>query len=753
MQKSYSQVFIVTLSLLTLLDTVSFIFLSPTLAQTTTCQQQQQQDTQIQINILVSDLEQDIPAGKNEQAISRINQAIQIALKAQNSTVTRTFLTQLFDSYLPQESLLGRLAQQIEPSQKPQLRQLLTSLTSLTQSLNSSYSVAKTQSLTRIANYFRIIGEQQQALSLLTQALTTSQSIKGAEFQTKALTPIAQEYLALKQTVQAEQILAQSLQFAQQIQPQEPIRRVLVLETIAVTYAQLGKTERALQLVTSISDPYYRSRIRFEVVKQLTQTNQLEAAQKLAQNIETPEFKGRSFVEIALADGNKGQQQLADQNFAAALQATGNDSNAVYLQAPLIQTYAKGGQKDAAYKVAQRLQNVEQKALTLGIIANEYSKAGQLQKVEQIITELTPLIQTPEAIDNVGFLQNILANSLAEKQYKLAFDLVSKTKRNDFMGREDWLSRITDAAIKARNIELPLQIAQKMDKADIDQRNRLLQKVAEGYAQNKQLERALSIVQQINNSGNSVYKVQTLALVATAFGKTAQTDKLLNQATAEARKLAPQQRAFALVSVAQAFLKIGNQPQAKKLLAEAIQAVQTEKDSSVRDNLLQRMSEPFIAAKQYNAALQIIQAIPTTTRDYRLPELAKLVIENGSDASEIVNILSQNTKNPENKTRGLISIGETYLRTQKIQSAKQVSDLAFAAAKTISNPESRVLNFGNPPDITVVDDDGDRASSLEKIALLKAKISDYNQALVVAQVIQDKKLREQLVQQLLCYRK
>ncbi|MBE9008312.1 hypothetical protein IQ259_25445 [Fortiea sp. LEGE XX443] len=736
-----------------MLDTVSFIFLSPTLAQTTTCQQRQQQDTQIQINILVSDFEQDIPAGKNEQAISRINQAIQIALKAQNPTVTRTFLSQLVDSYLPQESLLGRLAQQIEPSQKPQLRQLLTSLTSLTQSLNSGYSVAKTQSLTRIANYFRIIGEQQQALSLLTQALTTSQFIKGAEFQTKALTPIAQEYLALKQTVEAEQILAQSLQFAQQIQPQEPIRRVLVLETIAVTYAQLGKIERALQLVTSISDPYYRSKIRFEVVKQLTQKNQLEAAQKLAQNIETPEFKGRSFVEIALAAGNKGQQQLSDQNFAAALQATGNDSNAVYLQAPLIQTYAKGGQRDAAYKAVQQLQNVEQKALTLGIIANEYSKAGQLQKVEQIITELTPLIQTPEAIDNVGFLQNILANSLAEKQYKLAFDLVSKTKRNDFMGREDWLSRIADAAIKARNIELPLQIAQNLGEADIDQRNRLLQKVAEGYAQNKQLERALSIVQQINNSGNSLDKVQTLALVATAFGKTAQTDKLLNQATAEARKLAPQQRAFALASVAQAFLKIGNQPQAKKLLAEAIQAVQTEKDSSVRDNLLQRMSEPFIAAKQYNAALQIIQAIPTTTRDYKLPELAKLVIENGNDASEIVNILSKNTKNPENKTRGLISIAETYLRAQKIQSVKQVSDLAFAAAKTISSPESRVLTFGNPPDITVVDDDGDRASSLEKIALLKAKIGDYNQALVVAQVIQDKKLRGQLVQQLLCYKK
>lgn len=43
--------------------------------------------------------------------------------------------------------------------------------------------------------------------------------------------------------------------------------------------------------------------------------------------------------------------------------------------------------------------------------------------------------------------------------------------------------------------------------------------------------------------------------------------------------------------------------------------------------------------------------------------------------------------------------------------------------------------FGNPPDITVVDDDGDRTGSLEKTALLKAKIGEYNQAVQIAQVI------------------
>ncbi|AFY47977.1 hypothetical protein Nos7524_2127 [Nostoc sp. PCC 7524] len=752
MKNSYFKFFTSTLLLLVLFDTVGLPLLSPAIAQTSNCQQQKQQDVELQINQVISIAEQSIAESKNEQAITQFNQAIAIALAANNPTVTTNLLNRLIDNDLIEYSLLGRAIKQIEPSQKKQSIQLLTSLTRLTQSLNSGYSSIKTKTFTKIANYFRIIDEPQLALSSLTQALTASQFIKGAEFQTKALTPIAQEYLALKQTAPAEKVLAQSLQFAQKIETQNPVRRTLVLEPIAATYAQLGKTERALQLAPQISHVYYRSRMLFEVVKHLAKTNQLEAAQKLAQSLETPEFKGRSLVEIALAAGNKGQEKQAAQAFAAALQAVNTDSSAVYNQALLIQTYAKGGQRDAAYTAAQPLQNIEQKAVTLGIIANEYSQAGQIQKADRIITEIIPLIQTPQALEPVGYLQNILLNSLNAKQYKLAFDLLKQTKNTDFMGRDSWFLRIADAAIKEGKIDLTLQAAQSLNQGDVEQRDRLLQKVGYAYAKNKQIERAIAITQQISNSGNSPYKIQTLALIATASGRTSQSDKLLTQATNDARKLAPQKRALGLTSVAQAFFQLENQPQGKKLLGEAIQSVFTEKDAGVRDNNLRTMAENLIAAKQYTAAFQVAQAMSTETRDYQLPDIARLIIDHGGEAIDIANTLYKTTKTPENKTRGLTTIAEAYIRARKMQSARQVLDLAFAAAKTIPNPESRVLTFGNPPDITVVDDDSDRGSSLERIALLRTQTGDYNQALVVAQAIQDKKIRERLMQQLICYK-
>lgn len=752
MKNSYFKFFTLTLSLLVLFDTVALPLLSPAIAQTSNCQQQKQQDVELQINQVISIAEQSIAESKNERAITQFNQAIAIALAANNPTVTTNLLNRLIDNDLIEYSLLGRAIKQIESSQKKQSIQLLTSLTRLTQSLNSGYSSIKTKTFTKIANYFRIIDEPQLALSSLTQALTASQFIKGAEFQTKALTPIAQEYLALKQTAPAEKVLAQSLLFAQKIETQNPVRRTLVLEPIAATYAQLGKTEQALQLAPQISHVYYRSRMLFEVVKHLDKTNQLEAAQKLAQSLETPEFKGRSLVEIALAAGNKGQAKQAAQAFAEALQAVNTDSSAVYNQALLIQTYAKGGQRDAAYTAAQQLQNIEQKAVTLGIIANEYSQAGQIQKADSIIKEIIPLIQTPQALDSVGYLQNILLNSLNAKQYKLAFDLLKQTKNTDFMGRDSWFLRIADAAIKEGEIDLTLQAAQSLNQGDVEQRDRLLQKVAYAYAKNKQIERAIAITQQISNSGNSPYKIQTLALIATASGRNSQSDKLLTQANNDARKLAPQKRALGLTSVAQAFFQLENQPQGKKLLGEAIQSVLTEKDAGVRDNNLRTMAESLIAAKQYTAAFQVAQAMSTETRDYQLPDIARLIIDHGGEAIDIANTLYKTAKTPENKTRGLTTIAEAYIRARKMQSARQVLDLAFAAAKTIPNPESRVLTFGNPPDITIVDDDSDRGSSLERIALLRAQTGDYNQALVIAQTIQDKKNRERLMQQLICYK-
>jgi hypothetical protein len=118
MKNSYFKFFTLTLSLLVLFDTVGLPLLSPAIAQTSNCQQQKQQDVELQINQAISIAEQSIAESQNERAITQFNQAIAIALAANNPTVTTNLLNRLIDNDLIEYSLLGRAIKQIEPSQK-----------------------------------------------------------------------------------------------------------------------------------------------------------------------------------------------------------------------------------------------------------------------------------------------------------------------------------------------------------------------------------------------------------------------------------------------------------------------------------------------------------------------------------------------------------------------------------------------------------------------------------------------------------
>jgi hypothetical protein len=58
-----------------------------------------------------------------------------------------------------------------------------------------------------------------------------------------------------------------------------------------------------------------------------------------------------------------------------------------------------------------------------------------------------------------------------------------------------------------------------------------------------------------------------------------------------------------------------------------------------------------------------------------------------------------------------------------------------------------------PPDITVVDDDSDRGSFLEAIALEYAKAGQHPQAQQVAQRLENQAIRTWLNQRLACYQR
>jgi hypothetical protein len=98
--------------------------------------------------------------------------------------------------------------------------------------------------------------------------------------------------------------------------------------------------------------------------------------------------------------------------------------------------------------------------------------------------------------------------------------------------------------------------------------------------------------------------------------------------------------------------------------------------------------------------------------------------------------------NTEEKARWLVAIARQYVQAGNTTQASQILAQALQVTLMIKGPESKTLVFGMPPDITVVDDDSDRGSFLEAIALEYAKAGQHTQAQQVAQRLENNAIRD-----------
>jgi hypothetical protein len=169
--------------------------------------------------------------------------------------------------------------------------------------------------------------------------------------------------------------------------------------------------------------------------------------------------------------------------------------------------------------------------------------------------------------------------------------------------------------------------------------------------------------------------------------------------------------------------------------------------SALRDTV-----ERLIFAQHYDLALRVAQAIKEPNqRSSSLSGILQQSIEAGeyTKAYQVINSL----QTPEEKARWLVAIARKYVQAGNTQRASQLLAQAQQVTRTISGPESKTLVFGTPPELTIVDDDSDRGSFLEAIALEYAKAGQYPQAQQVAQRLEDNANRTRLNQRLACYQR
>ncbi len=697
-----------------------------------------------------------------EKAVETLTQAFQLLSTAKNAEAKANWVRDIIITPDGDTSLLEKLVTlSVETGQKEQLSPVLSQALPVAQSLSTSYSFVKTSALTAIAHNYATIGQSAKAVAILPQSLQTANSIRGADFKTIALTAIAKAYLAAGQREQVATILSQALSQAKAIQSPNAYRKGEALGQIAITYAKAGEYNQAIQVAQIIENtPYYKASVLGAIATQYAQAGQMEQAIQIAQTLEMPDSKAKTLTTIAAKYAADGQQAKASEVFSQAIQIAQTAGDG--LLGTIAIQYAQAGQPDAALSIVSKIDDAHSKAIALTAIALEYTKAGQPTKASPLISQTLETIQAiPEAYQQSGLRQEMIRNFVKAGQYDFALQVVQVI--DDNFAKSETLREIAKQAAEAGEFDKALQIVQGIDKSFIDERNAAFQKIALSYASAGQYDKAIQVTQAIENYGSSyTYRARTLGAIANQLGKAGQAQRateVFSQAVQVANSLEfPSNRAEALGAVALEYALGGQQNKASETLSQALQLAQTIEDVSSNSYTLRTIADQYIFAQRYDLAFRVAQAMKEPSeRSFKLQEISDKFIEGGQydTALQVANIL----ETPSEKAKLLIAIAGKYIQTGQKNKAIEILAQAFQVARTIEGPESKVIvvktdydGEGNIIGQTKVDDAYDRASSLEEIALKYAQAGQYNQAVQVAQVIENVSTRNQLNQRLACYR-
>lgn len=725
---------------------------------------QEQRDSEIQFNLfLLQEKARQSANTKNiEKAAQTLTQLFRNLRRLENSTLKAAILEEIVSLEMSSQnarSLADTVDLSISAGQKQQIAPVLAEAMQTIQSLSGDQSYAKTKSFAAIALHYAAIGQINQALTILDQSVQTEKSIQGAEFKTQALTTIAQGYLAAGKLEQASATLAQSLRHAKTV---ENSRQGELLAAIATTYAKAKQYNQALQVAQLITNaPYYKASSISAVALQYAQQGELEQALATAQLIERhkdmADTKAKLLAEIGSKYIQAGKPDKAAQVYAQAVQTldvVDNPYDQSWMLSQVIVNYAQAGQPDAALQLVPKLANPDYfKATTLAAIATSYAKAGQPAKASQALSQtLTAIATTSDANQKSNARGDIIRNFIEAKRFDFAVQIAQSME--DEATSAELLRDIVIQAADAGQTDSAMQIIQALEPKFLDYRSTGLHRVALAHAKAGQYDKALQVAQMLDS--RLAYRAKTLGAIASQFFKAGQSQRastIFTQALQAANATEDaNSKISALGAVALEYANTRQLQPASQTLSQALQVAQTIEEGNLQGAALRETAEQFIAAQHYDLALQVAQSLKEPYERSSIMQgiiTQSIEVGNYQKAYQVVNSL----QTPEEKARWLVAIAHNYAQAGNTAQASQILAQALQVTRTISGPESKILVFRAAPDQTIVDDDADRGSFLEAIALEYAKAGQHTQARQVAQLLEDNATRTRLNQRLSCYQR
>lgn len=727
-------------------------------ASTPNCQAERQQTEAALLNAIFEQTEPTIASGQLDAASQLLIRALQQIQAMPNSSTKINLLERLVGSVgenVAYISPLERLMRAV-PAQAPQAAlAVLSTADETNRTLSSSYSASKVRTFVALANYFAQLGQIDRSSSILGYAATTSYTIQGTELQTIAVTNIAQAYLNAKQTYSVPPFLDRALQLAKVINNPNPYRKANALDRIASLYARLGQLDRALEVARLIQVPNYQPPVILTIVNRYSETGQINRALELLQTLS----KVDQTTALATLAGRltATQPQQAKQLYAQAVTTARSTQNVNEVIANIASRYVEtGGLIATADETIQAIPDPVVQASALGAIALSYAKSGQNNQAEIRLTQAIKVLEAisePESRNTAR--QQLIDQATQSGRYDYALRITQTIQPQEKVpiDRIEVQAQIAERAIAANRYDAALQITQQIPPSFASWRDRLLPPILRELVRTQALDQALEIAQQKNP--DSSFQPRMLAIIATQAKLSGQVERstpLFNQAIQLANQIDDAStKSGTLGAIAQAYLATRQREQATRLLNQTITVAQAIPDISTRSSTLRSIAEQLTFANQYQAAIQVAEAIPDPSeRLAKLNEAMEKAINAGNRAT-ILTTLSR-LDDPVFKVRWFLAVVDRSIQLGESKQAANVLNQALQVARTIPGNESKTIAVRGGENPLVVDDNEDRGSFLMAIALKYAQIGQVPQAQQIARTLQDATIRQQLVQQINCYR-
>ncbi|MHA2612210.1 MAG: hypothetical protein V2G33_07510 [bacterium JZ-2024 1] len=259
-----------------------------------------------------------------------------------------------------------------------------------------------------IAEAMKRAGENEKALTIITQVLQEASGIKDESDRSPALLDIVQAmgYLGLAEVDLFNKAYQSALSF------QGETERDVMFRVIAEAMAKAGKAQgnitmlnHALQIAQNIKDSFHRAFALSSIAEAMAQAGERQTAVHLfdqalqdAQSIEDEAFYERTLRGIvnSLEKGNVSEEDLFHRAFHIALSIKNEFSRSKALL-DIAKVTAKSGLLPLALQVAQSIEKEPDRSSAISHTAEAMAKAG---KKEEAIVLLTRALQAAPSIGN-----------------------------------------------------------------------------------------------------------------------------------------------------------------------------------------------------------------------------------------------------------------------------------------------------------------------------------------------------------------